>query len=312
VHKKYTFLLHYTIAATIIKIYKTIIMQISPDALRLGFLQAGAMEIGKDGPDERRDGWVHHKTVPYTIIAQATTGHYDITAGDNLEVRLQPGEAILTAPDIPLVIAHHCDRISGKMRMRWVHFNFLIFDSINLAQTAPFPLKVPVPWANRFGETADRLYKLQNKGDTADLATAARTKRLGYNLLVLFLDFLRSEGITPDINPGLLRLFPVLARINQDPGQKLTVEDLAAQASLSVPHFHAEFKKAVGIPPLNFVRRQRLAKACDLLRAGSAGLEEIAQVTGFNSAYHLSREFKKRYGIPPGQFRKRFSQELIV
>jgi AraC-like DNA-binding protein len=304
--------LHSTIAATILKIYRTIIVQIPPQNLSIPFLEAGAMVLKKDGPGERRHGWVHRKTVPYTIIAQVTEGYYGITAGNEREVRIGPGEAFLSAPDTPLIITHHCDKKSGEMRMRWVHFNYLLYGSFNLARITGFPLRVPVKWANQFGRLADLLYGLQNGPEAGNFPTAARINSMGYELLVLLLEFLEGNGITPEINPDLLRLLPVLNRINQNPGQKVTVEDLAALASLSIPHFHAEFKKAMGLPPLEFVRHQRLAKACDSLRAGTAGLDEIAQATGFNSAYHLNREFKKRYGIPPGRFRKRFGEGLVV
>jgi transcriptional regulator GlxA family with amidase domain len=47
----------------------------------------------------------------------------------------------------------------------------------------------------------------------------------------------------------------------------------------------------------------RLQKAQDLLANTSASIKEIAEILGFESAYHLSHQFKSRVGVSPRQWR---------
>ena len=61
----------------------------------------------------------------------------------------------------------------------------------------------------------------------------------------------RSEPAAAD-----LKLHAVLARMRRDVRHAWRVEELAALAGLSVPHFFRRFRKATGTTPLDWLRRQ--------------------------------------------------------
>ncbi len=271
-------------------------MQLSPDCIRLAFIQAG-------GGATTDDGWIHRKTVPYIIVAQAVEGSYDLEILGREKITLAPGEAFLTAPGLPLAITHHCDPRSGVMRMRWIHFNFNVFNAIGLASLVKLPLRIETNMADIFGDISDRIVTLQDSVPRT-LHNGVMINALAFEVLAALLDFLAGRGLYLEYDPGMERLFPALEYAGRHLALPLEVDDLARRANLSVPRFHVEFKKYFGETPIDHLRRLRLSRACDLLRGTVMSLEEIAETTGFCSQFHFSREFKKFYGEPPSTYRR--------
>ena len=272
-------------------------MIFNPDSIRLTFLKAGGFAMSNDG-------FVHDKTDPHMIIAQATEGYYSIRCGDGSSAVLKEGEAFLTAPNVPLSIKHHCSRKTGEMRVLWIHFNFILFNSVNLANFLDLPLRVEREWADRFGKISQELIPLQKSDDLYSLIEAVRIDEIGFRLLCILLEFLDGKGVSARFNPGIKRMLPALEFARMNLANKIDVDDLAKRAGLSLPHFHAEFRRTFGCPPMDYVRRMRLAQACDILMGSDSSLKEIAEMTGFCNQFHLSREFKKYYGKPPQIHRK--------
>jgi len=287
----------YAIYPCILCIYRSIGMIFNPDSIRLTFLKAGEFSMSQDG-------YVHNKTDPYIIIAQATEGRYSIRCGDGSSADLKTGEAFLTAPNIPLSIMHHCCRKTGKMSALWVHFNFILFDSVNLANFVDLPLRVEREWADRFGKISQELIPLQKSDDFYSLIEAVRLDEIGFRLLCILLEFLEEKGVSVHFNPGIKRMLPALEFARRNMANKIDAGDLAKRAGLSLPHFHVQFKKVFGSSPMDYVRQMRLIQACNILLSGNSSLKEIAGLTGFCNQFHLSREFKKYYGKPPQVYRK--------
>lgn len=92
--------------------------------------------------------------------------------------------------------------------------------------------------------------------------------------------------------------------IQQQLADRLSVADLARQACLSEAHFSACFREQTGVTPYQYILRQRLAAARDLLTASSLPLSDVAAQTGFASQSALSHAFRRAFGQPPGQLRR--------
>lgn len=105
---------------------------------------------------------------------------------------------------------------------------------------------------------------------------------------------------TPRAIPPRLR--EVLDRIEADCRADLAVGALAQRAGLSRERFSRVFRAAVGIPPMEHVRRRLAARACTLLLEGLQ-VQEVAERLGFSSPFWFSRFFKDRLGVPPRAFR---------
>ncbi len=94
-------------------------------------------------------------------------------------------------------------------------------------------------------------------------------------------------------------------RIETEFDKRLTLMALAREASLSVPHFCAEFKKHFGAPPVEHLIAQRMRQAIYLLGDMNLSVGEVASQIGYEDIFYFSRLFKKRMGIGPSAFRQK-------
>jgi AraC family transcriptional regulator len=81
--------------------------------------------------------------------------------------------------------------------------------------------------------------------------------------------------------------------------EPIEVETLAGIAARSPFHFTRVFSQSVGVTPHRYVVHLRLRRAIELVRAGGAGLAEIAARTGFADQSHLSRWMRRVHGVSP-------------
>jgi AraC-like DNA-binding protein len=100
------------------------------------------------------------------------------------------------------------------------------------------------------------------------------------------------------------RLLQTLAALRESPEKSWTVETMAQDAGLSVPHFTDLCRRQTGMPPLAYLIRLRLQRAMDLLQRGSHNVEQAARAVGYEDPFYFSRLFRKHLGIPPSACRQ--------
>ncbi len=103
---------------------------------------------------------------------------------------------------------------------------------------------------------------------------------------------------------GGMRLQKLLARIAEEVSESVPIAELADYCGMSESHFSREFKKAIGMPPHQYVLKLRLERASDALLASNARIIDIALDLGFTNVSHFSRAFTLRYGMPPAVYRR--------
>jgi AraC-like DNA-binding protein len=86
--------------------------------------------------------------------------------------------------------------------------------------------------------------------------------------------------------------------------QPISVEQVAAELGVAYSHFRSEFRRQTGLTPWKYVVRLRLMRARRLLASSDAKLDDVAELVGFSSAFHLSRAFKQAYGHSPSDWRR--------
>jgi AraC family transcriptional regulator len=87
----------------------------------------------------------------------------------------------------------------------------------------------------------------------------------------------------------------------------LSVSEIAAVARLSAFHFSRCFKARTGMGPYEYVTRQRVERACQLLSATVLPIPEIAYRSGFASQSHLGTRFRRIMGTSPARYRQTHS-----
>ncbi|TDN64175.1 helix-turn-helix domain-containing protein [Scandinavium goeteborgense] len=107
--------------------------------------------------------------------------------------------------------------------------------------------------------------------------------------------------VTGGLAPFVLR--NVLAYMEANLAQPLTLADLAQEAALSEYHFARMFSLSMKMAPHQYVMQRRMARAQELVRHTALPLTDIALACGFSSASHFSNRFKSALGITPSQLR---------
>lgn len=85
--------------------------------------------------------------------------------------------------------------------------------------------------------------------------------------------------------------------------QEISIERLADLVELSPSHFSHVFKETTGTTPLQFVTRERITHAQQLIRETSRSLIEIGLEVGYTSPSHFAQVFRRLVGVTPTQFR---------
>ena len=97
------------------------------------------------------------------------------------------------------------------------------------------------------------------------------------------------------------RIAPAIQYIDEHLDERLSLDELAANAGLSVWRFSAVFRQHAGISPRRYVWRQRLQKVQSLL-AGGESPASAALMAGFYDQSHLCRHFRNTCGMTPGEY----------
>ena len=84
----------------------------------------------------------------------------------------------------------------------------------------------------------------------------------------------------------------------------LTLAKLSRVANISPYHFSRLFKGSIGLSPHQYVIRERVERAKELLMGTDLPLHEVAAVAGFADQSHMGRHLKRLLGISPTRLRR--------
>jgi AraC family transcriptional regulator len=90
----------------------------------------------------------------------------------------------------------------------------------------------------------------------------------------------------------------------------MDVAELAGLVNLSPHYFSMLFRRALGVPPHQYVLQERIAEARKLLATGRMTLSELATHLGFSDQSHFSRAFRKATGTTPRSYQRQEGMPL--
>ncbi len=128
------------------------------------------------------------------------------------------------------------------------------------------------------------------------------------NLYLMMTELLRhyggeKRGDDRMVYHNIMRMKPVLDRIECDYAGKMTIPSLAAELCLTPDPFTRIFREGVGVPPVEYINRVRLHHALALLAETSLPVSEVAERSGFFSMQYFYRIFRETLGNSPLAFR---------
>ena len=92
---------------------------------------------------------------------------------------------------------------------------------------------------------------------------------------------------------------------------RITIEELAAHAGLSPAYLSRLFKKETGSSVSDYIRRQKLETAGNMLLYSDFRPAEIAQILAFPSQSYFSALFKKYTGLSPKKYRDKNIKTIL-
>jgi AraC-like DNA-binding protein len=106
----------------------------------------------------------------------------------------------------------------------------------------------------------------------------------------------------------LAQVSHAIRHIRQHFSEALSVEELAALATMSTSSFHRHFRAVTAMTPIQFQKQIRLQEARSRLLADADDVAAVGFAVGYDSASQFSREYSRMFGAPPGRDAARLRQ----
>ena len=101
----------------------------------------------------------------------------------------------------------------------------------------------------------------------------------------------------------------IVALLHARFAESLTLDDLAAEVGLDKFHLCHAFRAELGLPPHAYLVQLRVARAKQLLAAGTRPSDVASQV-GFYDQSQLNKHFRRIVGVTPGRYAPRARRDL--
>jgi len=99
-------------------------------------------------------------------------------------------------------------------------------------------------------------------------------------------------------------IITALACVHDRIREPILLETLAEQAGLSLSRFKQRFRQEVGMPPREYVLRQKVEAAREMLRTATTSVTHVAHDLSFSSSQYFATVFRRFVGLSPTEFRR--------
>ncbi|MBY0572237.1 MAG: transcriptional regulator FtrA [Undibacterium sp.] len=110
----------------------------------------------------------------------------------------------------------------------------------------------------------------------------------------------------PVADDDLGRLTKLLDWIRENPALEHSLNSLAQRAAMSERSLQRQFTLQTGYSPYDWLIRERVATAKDLLAGSNNSLSRVSELVGFGSDETFRRHFRRLVGTSPMAYRKQF------
>ncbi|MFB7056207.1 GlxA family transcriptional regulator [Streptomyces vinaceus] len=107
-------------------------------------------------------------------------------------------------------------------------------------------------------------------------------------------------------------LEPLLRWMEDNARRELTLDEVAAQAGMSVRTLNRRFREHTGTSPLQWLHRARVRRAQYLLETTGHPVERIASQVGFGSPTAFRDRFRRITGTSPNAYRRAFQGQAVL
>ncbi|MEW9700947.1 helix-turn-helix domain-containing protein [Paenibacillus sp. SI8] len=259
--------------------------------------------------------WHYHKQVEFLVV---TEGHLGIQTKHDFTV-MGPGDVIVLGSS-----QLHRTHKQSTTPLRQIVFQIDLTQHFDLGTMSYLhcfsELTHPLEQFNdvfRANEAVKRAaYTL-----IMDIYKESQSRKLGYELAIsaaiksLLLLMLRNDSrdfssLTEE--NGLSRLRPALDYIDQNLGEKITVEEVCGLLNLSYHYFIKYFKKIMGLSFVDYVNYKRIKKAERLLLTGDLSMMDVSFEVGILNMAQFYKLFKRHNQCSPKEFKQRMRSKTSL
>ena len=101
------------------------------------------------------------------------------------------------------------------------------------------------------------------------------------------------------------RFAAVIQHIKENLDKKIVVDDLCKKVYMSRPNFFRIFKREFGITPVDYILKEKIQLAKELLDKPATSVSTACYQSGFNSINHFIRIFRQFENCTPLKYKHR-------
>lgn len=131
--------------------------------------------------------------------------------------------------------------------------------------------------------------------------TLREIRQLSVHIMDDYFQRMRSINTHPEISPAIRKACDY---IRLHPSEDLSIRFLAGKAGYSHYYFSQKFKKETGMTVSDFIMREKLEQAKELLADPVCRVQDISEQLRFHSRSYFYKCFLKYTGMSPSQYRK--------
>ncbi len=137
-------------------------------------------------------------------------------------------------------------------------------------------------------------------GKMGTLQTARQIIELHNEML---LDFTQKMADLPKQQVYSMQVVKAIEYICQSRNKHITAQSVADKLNINRSYLSTIFKRETGVNISDFIRREKLKAAANMLRFSAYSCADIAEYFGFASQSHFIQCFSREYGVTPNNYR---------
>ena len=164
-------------------------------------------------------------------------------------------------------------------------------------------------WEKQVLQLLTQIFTLQETEQNNELCTIQLLIQL-WNILQKNINLDSNANSIHRLNHKQARLQVMMQYIYDHYMEEITLEMIAASASISKSGALNIFQTCIHISPVAYLIQYRLAQAAEQLYTTQKSVSSIAEETGFTSSGYFCRKFRQYYHMSPNEYRKKKTEEI--
>ena len=159
-------------------------------------------------------------------------------------------------------------------------------------------------WQNHVLQLLSQVFALQETDENNELRTIQLLFKI-WDIITKHIDLASSSSDLYRFNHKQARLQTMMQYIHDHYTEEITLETIAASASISKSGALHIFQSGIHISPVAYLIQYRLAQAAEHLYTTQKSVSSIAEETGFASSGYFCRKFRQHYHMSPNEYRQK-------